>query len=323
MASPPSALRRRGSRAARAAHSSGRSIGVQWPQRGSTTTRVLRARCSRSAIARTACGGATPSSSPVTSSTGASMRSTAAGWRIGERLAAARIALAVLAHQALAHEGDGDRLALRACRPRSRRCSSASVISCMPAAPSPRAFAARARIAVRAASGGAISGPNSARLRTSLRRAPRRGAGRRSCPSNGRASARASMSRRAQTASTRRRRSAAIESAPSTALRAAAAGQVDADHAVAGQRRHQRRPGVGAAAQAVDADDGVALAFVLHRDAIDRVQGHRVAAHSKRFSIAPMPSISMRTTSPRGEPRGGSKPMPTPAGVPVAMTSPG
>ena len=37
-----------------------------------------RALCSRSAIARTACGGATPSSSPVTSSTGASMRSTAA-----------------------------------------------------------------------------------------------------------------------------------------------------------------------------------------------------------------------------------------------------
>ena len=41
------------------------------------------------------------------------------------------------------------------------------MISCMPAAPS-RAFAARARIAARAGSGGAISGPNSARLRTSF-----------------------------------------------------------------------------------------------------------------------------------------------------------
>ena len=38
----------------------------------------------------------------------------------------------------------------------------------MPAVPSPRALAARARIAARAASGGAISGPNSAMLRTSF-----------------------------------------------------------------------------------------------------------------------------------------------------------
>jgi hypothetical protein len=72
-----SALRARKSRSSRA-QSSGRSIGVQWPQRGSTTTRVLFAECSFSANARTCCGGATPSSSPVTSSTGASIRSTAA-----------------------------------------------------------------------------------------------------------------------------------------------------------------------------------------------------------------------------------------------------
>ncbi len=73
----PSALRRE-EIAQLARHSSGRSIGVQWPQRGSTTTRLLFARCSLSAMARTDCGGATPSSSPVTSSTGASIRSTAA-----------------------------------------------------------------------------------------------------------------------------------------------------------------------------------------------------------------------------------------------------
>ena len=37
----------------------------------------------------------------------------------------------------------------------------------------------------------------------------------------------------------------------------------------------------------------------------------------------PMPSISIRTTSPRRRYRGGSKPVPTPEGVPVAMMSPG
>ena len=36
-----------------------------------------------------------------------------------------------------------------------------------------------------------------------------------------------------------------------------------------------------------------------------------------------MPSISMRTVSPALSQVGGSMPMPTPAGVPVAMTSPG
>ena len=65
----------RKSRSSRA-QSSARSTGVQWPQRFSTTMRAER---SRSAIARTDCGGATTSSSPVTSSTGTSMRSIAAG----------------------------------------------------------------------------------------------------------------------------------------------------------------------------------------------------------------------------------------------------
>ena len=52
------------------AHSSGRSTGVQCPHLGSTTTRTERARCSFSAIERTACGGATTSSSPVLLVTG-------------------------------------------------------------------------------------------------------------------------------------------------------------------------------------------------------------------------------------------------------------
>lgn len=41
------------------------------------------------------------------------------------------------------------------------------------------------------------------------------------------------------------------------------------------------------------------------------------------FSIAPMPSISHRTTSPACRNFGGSMPAPTPSGVPVAMRSPG
>jgi hypothetical protein len=39
--------------------------------------------------------------------------------------------------------------------------------------------------------------------------------------------------------------------------------------------------------------------------------------------MAPRPEIAHSTTSPRTRNRGGSKPMPTPAGVPVAMMSPG
>jgi hypothetical protein len=45
--------------------------------------------------------------------------------------------------------------------------TSASAISCMPRTPSLRAFSPRALMLARAESGGAISGPNSDRLRTS------------------------------------------------------------------------------------------------------------------------------------------------------------
>ena len=51
--------------------------------------------------------------------------------------------------------------------------------------------------------------------------------------------------------------------------------------------------------------------------------GGHAGAPRTRFSSTPMPSISMRTTSPAFRYRGGLKPMPTPAGVPVAMMSPG
>ena len=41
-----------------------------------------------------------------------------------------------------------------------------------------------------------------------------------------------------------------------------------------------------------------------------------------RFSRTPIPSISQRTRSPSARYLGGSKPMPTPAGVPIAMIVP-
>ena len=170
----------------------------------------------------------------------------------------------------------------------------------MPAVPSPRAFAARARIAVRAASGGAISGPNRAMLRTSFGAATAR-CWQTMVPSEWPSQcARVTLSRVQTESSVSTKRS--IVSGPSTAVRAGAARHVDADHAVARQRRHQRREGVAAAAEAVHADDGVALAFVLDDDPIEDVQRHGGASHSNRFSIAPMPSISIRTTSPAPQP---------------------
>ena len=57
-------------------HSSGFSAGVQCPQPRNTSTRLP---AIRSPIMRTAWGGATTSSSPVTSRVGAVMPSTAAG----------------------------------------------------------------------------------------------------------------------------------------------------------------------------------------------------------------------------------------------------
>ena len=43
----------------------------------------------------------------------------------------------------------------------------------------------------------------------------------------------------------------------------------------------------------------------------------------QRFTSRPMPSISTTTSSPSASQTGGSRNAPTPAGVPVAMTSPG
>ena len=57
-------------------HSSGFSAGVQCPQPRNTSTRLP---AIRSPIMRTAWGGATPSSSPVTSSVGQSIRDVSAG----------------------------------------------------------------------------------------------------------------------------------------------------------------------------------------------------------------------------------------------------
>ena len=52
-------------------------------------------------------------------------------------------------------------------------------------------------------------------------------------------------------------------------------------------------------------------------------QQPRLVAHSTGFSSTPMPATSTRTTSPFFRNTGGLKPMPTPTGVPVAITSPG
>ena len=138
--------------------SSGRSAAA--PRRASTSRRGS-ARPGRAPT----CGGATPSSSPVTSSTGSRALRHLGRLRVGQRLAGARVAFGVLRASGF-----------RARRPRppagaagvsvdSAACSSASVMACMPTMPSSRAFAARARMPARAASGGAASGPNSARPR--------------------------------------------------------------------------------------------------------------------------------------------------------------
>src|SRR5690348_14096828 len=44
---------------------------------------------------------------------------------------------------------------------------------------------------------------------------------------------------------------------------------------------------------------------------------------ANRLLSVPMPDIDIDTSSPALRKRGGLKPIPTPAGVPVAMTSPG
>ena len=62
------------------------------------------------------------------------------------------------------------------------------------------------------------------------------------------------------------------------------------------------------------------------RAASRRAAGGRLRGRARAttgFSSVPTRSISMRTTSPATSQRGGSKPIPTPAGVPVEMMSPG
>ena len=66
----------------------------------------------------------------------------------------------------------------------------------------------------------------------------------------------------------------------------------------------------------------VALTPALSQRAREK-QREQEADYATGFSSTPMPSISMRTTSPAFRYFGGVKPMPTPTGVPVAMTSPG
>ena len=142
----------------------------------------------------------------------------------------------------------------------------------MPATPSERAFAARVRNAARAASGGAGSAPNSARLRTRLGSATAR------CCSTivpiewPTQCARAMFSRAhtASAASTMR----ASDSSPSTRCERPLPGKSRRTHAIARERRHQRREAVRRAAQAVHAHHRIAAAFVLDGDAIESVKCH-------------------------------------------------
>jgi hypothetical protein len=58
---------------------------------------------------------------------------------------------------------------------------------------------------------------------------------------------------------------------------------------------------------------------------LNSAKGGAAHARSSRnsFSSTPILSTSIRATSPGAKYLGGEKPMPTPARVPVAMTSPG
>src|SRR3984957_821689 len=98
--------------------------------------------------------------------------------------------------------------------------------------------------------------------------------------------------------------------------------QIRPHNAKAGQRRNHRLKAVRRTAESVEHDDRGALAFRIHRHAAQPNGGH-VERSTISFSSTPMPPISMRTTSPPLRYFGGSKPTPTPAGVPVAITSPG
>ena len=172
-----------------------------------------------------------------------------------------------------------------------------SAISCMPAVPSPRALAARARIAARAASGGAISGPNRAMLAHQLRRRRREvladdRAERVADPVRARhVQPRADREQRLDEALDRERapRPAASDRCPACRRGSRGAAPAPASSGVKVLR---------AAAEAVHADDGVALAFFLDDDRDRSTCSVMASVSLNRFSIAPMPSISIRTTSP-------------------------
>src|SRR5580692_10108073 len=103
---------------------------------------------------------------------------------------------------------------------------------------------------------------------------------------------------------------------------AACAGKIGPDASETPQRRDKRLKRARCRAKSVQEDDGrtVAIDFDLNS-----AKGGAAHARSSRnsFSSTPIRSTSMRATSPGTRYLGGEKPMPTPAGVPVAMTSPG
>ena len=163
----------------------GFSTVAQWPQRSEVADR---APAILSASARATLGGSTASSSPVTQQRRAAMSRRSTALDLGQRLAAAGIALRILAHDRFAHEGDCDRVVL----PWSAAESAAAMIwSAMPAMPSPRASLARAaspRASPRPARQARRTGPASAPAPAVRRRS----SGRRWCPWNGRRDAPAS-----------------------------------------------------------------------------------------------------------------------------------
>ena len=184
-------------------------------------------------------------------------RDASAGPGLGQRLAGARIAVGALAHQRLAHERRRPRVAAPGSRPRCGACTSASAIACMPASPSPRACAARARMGRAGGSGGASSGPNERQAAHASGLRARRGGTRRSCPSSAPTTCARSTPRLAQHHAGHRldepRRSRARlrpgASVPSPAGRSARSGGGPAPPAAASRRWRCRR-GRGSSATA-------------------------------------------------------------------------
>jgi hypothetical protein len=218
--------------------------------------------------------------------------------RVGQRLAAARVGLAVLAHQALAHEGHGQRLALPRARPTAPPAAAPRVVHAgrrLRCAPWPPARACRARMR-RAAPAGAEQRQAAHQLRRRHRQVLADDGAHRMADQ-----VRADMPSRVQAAQ-RVDEDARSTAGPSARLRAAAAGQVDAQHAVARQRRHQRREDVlelpPRPCTQTTASPSPSSSTAMRSIQVQQGMRH----HWKRFSMAPMPSISMRTTSPCAQP---------------------